>query len=174
MLSQGWSLLRDAMCIYIIFMIICKYVCGPLSLQVTISTLAEASCHTHMLSPPSAAWWFSSFIIFSFFWNACFRKSKKVLTSLGIHWPFFPEASAQPGFWQKPLKSGQGQNIKLFTRPYYTISKCMVCVLDFRNTSSRYTALSMLVIDSIPTFLIQLFEKWLCGFSGPSNYHLFL
>lgn len=127
----------------------------------------------------NAARWFTSLIFL--FWGAFSIKSKK---NYSLHWVyidlFFPKESAQPDFgqkllWEEPrVWAKTSRSFKLFKQAVIPFFKRGVCILDFHNTSLRYTALSILVTDSMPTFLNQLFREWPFEFSEHTNYHTFL
>lgn len=99
-------------------MIICKYVCGPLSLQVTIWTLAEASGHTHMLSPPKRR-----LAVFKFFFFFSGMSAPEKVKKYSLHWTYIDLSSQKPlpslAFDRNPSKSGQGPKLKLLDPSSY-------------------------------------------------------
>lgn len=173
-LSQGRSLLRDAKCVCSIFTVICRYVYGPLSVQVTTWTWQKQVGilrHHH----PNSAWWsvLKSYFAFS-------RESKKWLFIEYILTFSSQRTLSSLGLDRNSSEWSQGPELKLLdvssylTGLYIPFLKCMMCILHFKNTSLRYTALSKLVVDSILIFLNQLFREWPLEFSEHSNYRLFL
>ena len=173
-LDQGWSLLRDAACVHSILMIICKYVCGPHHLN--LAWQKEASCHTLSSLP-------KSYLVLKLYFllGAFSRKSKKKTTTTtkntSLHWAyidyFFPEDLFLSLVLDRKIsKSSQGPVLKHLGLSSYTSGpmtpffKCVVCILVFSWYELKIIALSILVIDSMPRFLNQLFRGWPFGFSS--------
>lgn len=176
--SQERFLLRDAKCICSIFTVICRYVYGPLSVQVTSWTW-QKQVGIPQPHHPNSAW---RLVLKSYFFSEVPspEKVKKWLfiehiLTFSSHWIL-----SSVGLDRNSSEWSQGPELKLLDVSSYLTGldipflKCMMCVLDFKNTSLRYTALSILVIDAILIFLNQLFREWPHGFSEHSNHCLFL
>ena len=157
-----------------------------MSVVLTIWTLFGRKKQVVILCPhcPNTTW-FSSFI---FFWVPSPGKVKKKNNNkknTSLHWAyidyFFPEDLFLSLVLDRKIsKSSQGPVLKHLGLSSYTSGpmtpffKCVVCILVFSWYELKIIALSILVTDSMPRFLNQLFREWLFGFSSHLSHCLHL
>lgn len=153
-----------------------------MSVVLTIWTLLGRKKQVVILCPhcPNATW-FSTFI---FFWVPSPGKVKRKKNTL-LHWAhidyFFPEDFLLSLVLDRKIsKSSQGPMLKHLglssstSGPVTPFLKCVVCILGFSWYELKIIALSILVTDSMPRFLNQLFREWPFGFSSHLNRCLHL
>ena len=127
--------------IHSIFMITCKYICGPHHVN---PGRKKQSCHTPPSPPQCCLVVLKPYFLLRYGLQKKKKNKTKPKTSRSTYWPFSSQGTLYPAWlWkEKPARVARAwakmsRSLKLCMRPCCTIFKCVVCILDFHARSLR-------------------------------------